>query len=83
MEMKRQDQSKPFDAKTAAWVPDPQEGFLQGKIVGTKGDMVTIQLPSGDVSFFFWFLLFVNKDIHGGLGTMHCNRAAHEQQEKK
>jgi len=48
LEQKRTDQNKPFDAKTAAWIPDEQEGFVQGKITGTKGDLVTITTPAGD-----------------------------------
>ncbi|XP_043189576.1 myosin heavy chain, muscle-like isoform X46 [Amphibalanus amphitrite] len=48
LEQKRLDQNKPFDAKVAAWVPDKEEGFVQGKIVGTKGDLVTVAIPGGD-----------------------------------
>ena len=50
LEQKRIDQTKPFDAKTSAWVPDEQEGFVCGKIVGSKGDLVSVQLPNGEVS---------------------------------
>ena len=50
LEQKRLDQNKPFDAKVAAWIPDKEEGFVQGKIVGTKGDLVTVAIPGGDVS---------------------------------
>lgn len=39
------DQSKPYDAKTACWVPDDVEGFVLGEIKGTKGD--TIQVWTG------------------------------------
>jgi myosin heavy chain 6/7 len=49
LEMKRQDQTKPYDAKTACWVPDDKECFVQGVITGTKGDQVTVKLPTGDV----------------------------------
>lgn len=49
LEQKRIDQTKPFDAKTSAWVPDEQEGFLFVKITGTKGDMVSVTMPSGEV----------------------------------
>ncbi|XP_037068387.1 myosin heavy chain, muscle-like isoform X3 [Pollicipes pollicipes] len=48
LEQKRIDQNKPFDAKVAAWVPDAEEGFVQGKITGTKGDLVTVSIPGGD-----------------------------------
>lgn len=36
------DQSKPYDAKTACWVPNDEEGFIIGEIKGTKGDLVTV-----------------------------------------
>ncbi|XP_042212127.1 myosin heavy chain, muscle-like isoform X2 [Homarus americanus] len=42
LEMKLKDQTKPYDAKKSCWVPDPQEGFLEGMIQGTKGDLVTV-----------------------------------------
>lgn len=45
MEMRMKDQSKPYDAKTACWVPDDVEGFVFGEIKGTKGD--TIQVWTG------------------------------------
>lgn len=50
LEQKRIDQTKPYDAKKACWVPDEAEGFLQGEIRGTKGDLVTVALPNGEVS---------------------------------
>jgi len=52
LEQKRIDQTKPYDAKKACWVPDEGDGFVQGEIRGTKGDLVTVALPSGDVSFY-------------------------------
>ena len=58
LEMRRQDQTKPYDGKTACWVPDEKEGFVQGKITGTKGDIVTVQLPEGEVSNFTFFVHF-------------------------
>lgn len=52
LEMKRQDQSKPYDAKTACWVPDDKESFAQGIITGTKGDLVTVKIE-GEVCVHF------------------------------
>ncbi|KAE9530670.1 hypothetical protein AGLY_011132 [Aphis glycines] len=48
LEQKRIDQTKPYDAKKACWVPDEESGFLQGEIRGTKGDLVTVALPNGE-----------------------------------
>ncbi|XP_053645273.1 myosin heavy chain, muscle-like [Cherax quadricarinatus] len=42
MEQKRVDQTKPYDAKKSCWVPDEKEGFVEGEIQGTKGDLVTV-----------------------------------------
>lgn len=50
LEQKRIDQTKPYDAKKACWVPDEAEGFLQGEIKATKGEVVTVILPNGEVS---------------------------------
>jgi len=52
LEQKRIDQTKPYDAKKACWVPDEAEGFVQGEIKGTKGDLVTVGLPNGEASIF-------------------------------
>lgn len=49
LEQKRIDQSKPYDGKKACWVPDEKEGFVQGEIKATKGDLVTVNLPGGEV----------------------------------
>ncbi|KAK7079756.1 putative TRAFAC class myosin-kinesin ATPase superfamily [Halocaridina rubra] len=42
LEMKRQDQTKPYDAKKSCWVPHEKEGFVAGEIQGTKGDLITV-----------------------------------------
>lgn len=59
LEQKRIDQTKPYDAKKACWVPDDKEGFVLGEIRGTKGDLVTVGIP-GEVKFSF----LGNKDEH-------------------
>ncbi|PSN34122.1 Myosin heavy chain [Blattella germanica] len=48
LEQKRIDQTKPYDAKKACWVPDEKEGYLLGEIKATKGDLVTVSLPGGE-----------------------------------
>lgn len=50
LEQKRIDQSKPYDGKKACWVPDQAEGYVLGEIKATKGDMVTVAIPGGEVS---------------------------------
>ncbi|KAK4873785.1 hypothetical protein RN001_013145 [Aquatica leii] len=52
LEQKRIDQTKPYDAKKACWVPDEKEGFLLGEIKGTKGDLVTVGIPGGEEKQF-------------------------------
>lgn len=49
LEQKRIDQSKPYDAKTACWVPDEALGFTLGTIKSTKGELVTVSLSGGEV----------------------------------
>ncbi|CAL4159663.1 unnamed protein product, partial [Meganyctiphanes norvegica] len=43
-EMKLKDMAKPYDAKSDCWVVDSEEGFAMGKIKGTKGDKVTVEV---------------------------------------
>lgn len=49
LEQKRIDQSKPYDSKKACWVPDEKDGFLLGEIKATKGDIVSVTIPGGEV----------------------------------
>uniref|UniRef100_A0A1Q3G4M4 Putative myosin class i heavy chain n=1 Tax=Culex tarsalis TaxID=7177 RepID=A0A1Q3G4M4_CULTA len=51
-EMKREAMAKPYDGKKACWVPDDKEGYLQGEIKATKGDLVTVALPGGETKDF-------------------------------
>jgi len=51
LEQKRIDQTKPYDAKKATWIPDEKEGFVLGEIKGTKGDLVIVGLPGGEEKF--------------------------------
>lgn len=50
LEQRRIDQSKPYDSKKNCWVPDEKEGYLLGEIKATKGELVTVNLPGGEVS---------------------------------
>lgn len=52
LEQKRIDQTKPYDAKKACWVPDEKEGYVLGEIKATKGDIVSVALPGGEVIYF-------------------------------
>ncbi|XP_011345056.1 myosin heavy chain, muscle isoform X16 [Ooceraea biroi] len=52
LEQKRIDQTKPYDAKKACWVPDEKEGYLLGEIKATKGDVVSVGLPGGETKQF-------------------------------
>ncbi|KZC14949.1 Myosin heavy chain, muscle [Dufourea novaeangliae] len=52
LEQKRIDQTKPYDAKKACWVPDEKEGYLLGEIKATKGDVVSVGLPGGESKQF-------------------------------
>lgn len=53
LEQKRIDQTKPYDAKKACWVPDEKEGYVLGEIKATKGDVVSVGLPGGEVIYNF------------------------------
>lgn len=53
LEQKRIDQTKPYDAKKACWVPDEKEGYLLSEIKATKGEVVSVSLPGGEVCNLF------------------------------
>jgi len=50
-EMKVKDMAKPYDAKTDCWVVDPDDGFALGKIKGTKGNMVQVEVKGSTKDF--------------------------------
>ncbi|CAL4075714.1 unnamed protein product, partial [Meganyctiphanes norvegica] len=50
-EMKLKDMAKPYDAKADCWVNDADDGFALGKIVGTKGNMVTVEVKGSKKDF--------------------------------
>lgn len=72
LEQKRIDQTKPYDAKKACWVPDEKEGYLLGEIKATKGDIVSVGLPGGEVciivSIYFFIRLYVYTPYLNSLG---------------
>lgn len=57
LEQKRIDQSKPYDSKKACWVPDEKDGYVLGEIKATKGDIVSVSVPGGEV-----YKLITNKN---------------------
>jgi len=52
LEQKRIDQTKPYDAKKACWVPCEKDGYILGEIRGTKGDLITVGIPGGEEKNF-------------------------------
>lgn len=52
LEQKRIDQSKPYDGKKACWVPDEKELYLMAEIKSMKGDIATVDMPTGGVNKF-------------------------------
>lgn len=42
-----QDQSKVYDSKKNCWVPDEEEGYVEGIIKKTEGDMVQVAIGQG------------------------------------
>ncbi|CAL4063540.1 unnamed protein product [Meganyctiphanes norvegica] len=50
-EQKVKDMAKPYDAKADCWVTDPEEGFAMGKIKGTKGNMVSVEVRGSTKEF--------------------------------
>ncbi|PIO76012.1 myosin head [Teladorsagia circumcincta] len=46
------DQSRQYDSKKNVWVPDAEEGYVEGVIVKTSGDSVTVNLGQGNEKVF-------------------------------
>ena len=40
------DQAKPYDGKTACWIPDPDEVYVLGKIIEEKGENIVVEIES-------------------------------------
>ena len=59
LEMKRQDQTKPYDGKKATWVPCEKDSYQLGEITGTKGDLVVVKVADGvsNTTFIIYLIL--------------------------
>ncbi|KAF1748516.1 hypothetical protein GCK72_024983 [Caenorhabditis remanei] len=42
-----EDQSKPYDSKKNVWIPDAEEGYIEGVITKTAGENVTVSVGPG------------------------------------
>lgn len=51
-EMRRIDMARPYDGKTACWTPDEKECYIQGNIVGQKGNIITVKNERGETKDF-------------------------------
>uniref|UniRef100_A0A158PAE5 Myosin head n=1 Tax=Angiostrongylus cantonensis TaxID=6313 RepID=A0A158PAE5_ANGCA len=47
-----EDESRPYDSKKNCWVPDPEEGYVDGVIKETKGEDVTVIVGQGNEKVF-------------------------------
>jgi myosin heavy chain 6/7 len=71
LEMKRIDQSKPYDSKKACWVPDEKEGYILGEIKATKGELISVTIPGGEVMYL---RPFVNFDHEQRCRNIHIHK---------
>lgn len=46
-------QNKPFDAKTAVFVPDPKQEYVKGKIKNQDGANIIVETEDGKVDVYF------------------------------
>jgi myosin heavy chain 6/7 len=72
LEQKRIDQSKPYDAKKACWVPDEKQGYVLGEIKSTKGDLVSVGIPGGEVNYSTHDVIIIIHDYSVRLS--HCSQ---------
>lgn len=42
-----EDQSRPYDSKKNVWIPDPEEGYVEGEIKSEKGNDVIVTVKGG------------------------------------
>lgn len=63
LEQKRIDQSKPYDSKKTCWIPDDKEGYLLGEIKATKGDIVSVGIPGGEVISIYLFTVILHSSF--------------------
>ena len=52
MDMKREDQSKPYDTKKSFWVPDGQGGYIESILESNDGKVAKVIVKGYEVSFF-------------------------------
>ena len=55
MDMKREDQAKPYDTKKSFWVPDGQGGYLESMLESNDGKVAKVIVKGYEVnSILFW-----------------------------
>ncbi|CAJ0583983.1 unnamed protein product, partial [Mesorhabditis spiculigera] len=47
-----EDQAKPYDSKKNCWIPDEEEGYVEGIILKTDGDNVRVEISRGNEKTF-------------------------------
>ena len=60
LEMKRADQTKPYDAKKSTWIPCEKDSYQLGEITGTKGDLVIVRTAGGEVNNHFLSITIIS-----------------------
>ena len=50
MDMKREDQSKPYDTKKSFWVPDGQGGYLEAMLESDDGKSAKVVVKGYEVN---------------------------------
>ena len=65
-QMKREDMTKPYDAKKSFWVPDGEGGFVEGQLESENGAKVSLNilLILGKMMFLMLLNKFQGKDLH-------------------
>lgn len=77
LEQKRIDQSKPYDAKKTCWVPCEKEGYVIGEIQATKGDLISVKIPGGEVMYIGQLSQKSRKVFRSVCPTKHKNTHTH------
>lgn len=53
--------TRPFDIKKECFVPDSVEEFVKATIISRDGDKVTVETQNGKVSYYYYWILFLNE----------------------
>ena len=57
MELKKEDQQKPYDSKKSFWIPDPKLGFIESILESDDGKVAKVIVKGYEVCVLIYYIV--------------------------